>query len=468
MAKRADSHTKKLNLDGGTPRPRREYKPFVPGPNPELSAFVAKHSTPYDPATDKYDVKAFDRDIAVDKAAPPKAIYDMHTYWSKKHWAAIREYIQHYLPEKYYPKGTGLVLDCFSGSGMTGVAAMMENRPCVLIDASPAAAFISHCYTHPVDPDELQSAYERMMSEPYPEELRVKLKMATGENIANLKEELDWLYATKCDRCGGEATTEYVVYSERFQCPKCGELVALFDCPEEKVLFEVGTAKKPKTELKKKLVCPHCLKAYGKAHRDFVISSREKKFGSVPMKVSYFCGEKCNPSRAERVHSEKKSSRMAKIFETVDLKKLEQIEDAELPHWFPNRNMMDIEDKGKPWGVKWRAGTSNFRTVAELYTKRNLWALSALVTALIKENSSDILRLSIVSMALGTSRMNRYVPGHWSIQNRIMAGTYYVPQMSTAVNILPQFVKRLDAISRAEDALLPQQASRNRSRTNRY
>ena len=50
----------------------------------------------------------------MDKAAPPKAIYDMHTYWSKKHWAAIREYIRHYLPEKYYPKGTGLVLDCFS------------------------------------------------------------------------------------------------------------------------------------------------------------------------------------------------------------------------------------------------------------------------------------------------------------------------------------------------------------------
>jgi len=74
-------------------------------------------------------VPAFNRDIIVDKAHPPKAIYDMHTYWSKKHWAAIREYIRHYLPEKYYPKGTGLVLDCFSGSGMTGVAAMMEDRP---------------------------------------------------------------------------------------------------------------------------------------------------------------------------------------------------------------------------------------------------------------------------------------------------------------------------------------------------
>jgi len=134
----------------GPTKPKSDYKPFVPGPNPDLEEFIRQHATPYDPEDDHYDVPAFDRDLVVDKAYPPKAIYDMHTYWSKKHWAAIRSYIRHYLPDQHYPKCTGLVLDCFSGSGMTGVAAMMEGRPSVLIDASPAAAFISHCYTHPV------------------------------------------------------------------------------------------------------------------------------------------------------------------------------------------------------------------------------------------------------------------------------------------------------------------------------
>jgi hypothetical protein len=76
--------------------PGQEYKPFVPGPNPELPGFIRQHSTSYDEKTDRYDVPAFNRDIIVDKAHPPKAIYDMHTYWSKKHWAAIREYIRHY------------------------------------------------------------------------------------------------------------------------------------------------------------------------------------------------------------------------------------------------------------------------------------------------------------------------------------------------------------------------------------
>ena len=88
--------------------PKRGYEAFVPGPNPELPEFIRRHSTPYDARTDQYDVPAFERDIVVNKALQPKAIYDMHTYWSKKHWAAIREYIRHYLPEKFYPKGTGL------------------------------------------------------------------------------------------------------------------------------------------------------------------------------------------------------------------------------------------------------------------------------------------------------------------------------------------------------------------------
>jgi DNA modification methylase len=105
--------------------------PFVPGPNPDLPKFIGEHSTPYDPKTDKYDVPAFDRDIVVDKAAEPKAIYDMHLYWSKKHWASIREYIRHYLPRKFYPDGQGLVSDPFCGSGMTGVAALLEtSRSC--------------------------------------------------------------------------------------------------------------------------------------------------------------------------------------------------------------------------------------------------------------------------------------------------------------------------------------------------
>jgi hypothetical protein len=425
-------------LPAVAPAPRKgpKYKPFVPGPNPELPGFIAKHSTPYDPATDRYDVPAFDRDLVVDKAHPPKAIYDMHTYWSKKHWAAIQEYIQHYLPEKFYPTGTGTVLDCFSGSGMTGVAAMMENRPCVLIDASPAAAFISHCYTQPVAAEDLQATHDRMLTEPYPQELQKRLRRITGEEIRNLQQELDWLYATRCDRCGGPATTDYVVYSERFQCPYCNEKVSLYDCPEFK------TPKKAR-------YCPNCLaKNHGQPSKDFAISTRKTRFGPDVVQVAYRCLGKCKPPREFRNHHEDARTRKGKYFTEQDLDKLAVIEGAEIPHWYPRRKMMDVEDDTKPWGVKWRKGTSNFRTVAELFTKRNLWALAAIRTAIARErlNSpcAEVWLLAMTAVSLNGSKMYQYRP---SLKGGFAKGTYYVPQMSQIMRVSSQFAdKRGDTL----------------------
>ena len=66
---------------------------YSSGPNPNLRRFVEEHATPYDPETDNYKVKPFDKPITTTKAT---SIYNMHTYWSKKPHDAIREYIKHY------------------------------------------------------------------------------------------------------------------------------------------------------------------------------------------------------------------------------------------------------------------------------------------------------------------------------------------------------------------------------------
>lgn len=64
-------------------------------PNPKQRAFVEVHlaERPYDPEHDGYDVLAFNKPIETTKAT---AIYNMHTYWSKKPHDAIRQYIVHY------------------------------------------------------------------------------------------------------------------------------------------------------------------------------------------------------------------------------------------------------------------------------------------------------------------------------------------------------------------------------------
>jgi hypothetical protein len=231
-------------------------------PNPNLRDFVEAHvkERPYNPATDDYNIPAFSQPIETTKAT---AIYNMHTYWSKKPHDAIRQYIRH------YTQPGDLVLDPFCGSGGTALAALMEGRKAIAIDRSPAATFITKNYCTPVDVEELQAAFEELKR--------------------RVKPEIDWLYETRCDRCGGKATTAYTVYSQVFQCTRCLRKVPLFDCREAISETRDGRPKKVNA-------CPYCYEN-GIVEE---ISTRGERFGAVPVLVSYLCESGCRPVRGER------------------------------------------------------------------------------------------------------------------------------------------------------------------------
>ena len=369
-------------------------------PNPNLRAFVEQHlkQRPYNPETDDYDVPAFDKPIETTKAT---AIYNMHTYWSKKPHDAIRQYISH------YTKPGDMVLDPFCGSGGTALAALMEGRKAIAIDRSPAATFITKNYCTPVDIDELQKAFE---------ELKRKVKP-----------EIDWLYETKCDRCGGKATTTYTVYSQVFQCPRCLEKVPLFDCIETQGITAQGKPKKINA-------CPHCYKK-GKMEE---INTRAEKFGAVPVLISYRCENGCKPPHGKRRHNDPEEKKR-EYFQTYDLGKIREIETKEIPHWYPKDRMMHAPEEQECWGVKWRAGTSNFRTVDELFTKRNLWAL-ATISAAIRRFEHEIqeqLLFVFSACLLGVSKMIR------ESNTATIAGTYYLPQISKEVKVSSSFESKL-------------------------
>ena len=371
-------------------------------PNPNLRAFVEQHlkERPYDAATDDYNVPAFDKPIETTKAT---AIYNMHTYWSKKPHDAIRQYIRH------YTKPGDLVLDPFCGSGGTALAALMEGRKAIAIDRSPAATFITKNYCTPVDIDELQKAFE---------ELKRKVKP-----------EIDWLYETKCDRCGGKATTAYTVYSQVFQCPRCLEKVPLFDCVEAQ-----GTTVKGKP--KKISACPHCYKK-GNVEE---ISTRTKKFGAVPVLISYWCENGCKPTRGERRHNDP-DEKKREYFQTYDLGKIREIEAKEILHWYPKDRMMHAPEEQECWGVKWRAGTSNFRTVDELFTKRNLWALATLMRGINESQHNlytSVFKLSMTGFLLALSKMQRFYPGS-SFPSMVLHGTYYMPPVFSEEQVFHYF-----------------------------
>ena len=359
---------------------------YSSGPNPNLRQFVEEHATEYDPETDDYNVPPFDQPIKTTKAT---AIYHMHTYWSKKPPSAIRQYIQH------YTRPGDIVLDPLCGSGTSALAALMEGRAAIAVDLSPIATFIAKHYCTPIDVRELEEAFESLQ--------------------ARVKPQMDWLYETRCDRCDGKATTAFTVYSYVFQCSRCLEKVPLSDCVEAEGVTATG---KPKTIA----ACPKC---FERGHIEEISTTRNERFDRVPVMVSYVCQEGCGSRREERLHNDPDPKKRV-FFERYDLGKLEEIESKEIPYWYPQHRMMNVESQTEPWGDKWRAGTSSFRTVAELFTTRNLWALAAYKQAIDSIESVD-LRVLLTWVLLKSSKMMRYCSDGIG---RITSGTYYVPQIS--------------------------------------
>lgn len=394
--------------------PRMPDGYYSSGPNPNLRKFVEEHATPYDPENDDYNVPPFDQPITTTKAT---AIYNMHTYWSKKPHDAIQQYIRH------YTQPGDLVLDPFCGSGGTALAALMEGRAVIAIDLSPAATFITKNYCTPVDVDELQRAFEELK--------------------AKVKPEMDWLYETRCDRCDGRATTAYTVYSYVFECPKCGERTPLFDCPEVQVAGKDG---KPKSIN----VCPQCQARKAGDPEEYEISTRSsQRFNPVPVLVSYLCEEGCKPQRGERRHNDP-DPKKREYFEKYDLGKLREIEKKAIPYWYPPHRMMNVESDTEPWGDKWRAGTSNFRTVAELFTKRNLWALALIREKGKAQTFDDVYQFTLTGSSLHCSTMAT----HKETGGGFMMGTYYVPQVFKERNVWNTFKRKFDENSQGFSSIV--------------
>ena len=148
---------------------------YSSGPNPNLGKFVKKHATLYDPATHKYEIEPFSEPITTSKADP---VMNLHSYHQgKKAPEAIRKYIRH------YTKSGDVVLDPFAGSGTTALAALLEGRSVISIDISPAATFIAKNHCTPIDTLEVQHLFNKIAQ--------------------TISQDIDWLYATRCDRCDG-------------------------------------------------------------------------------------------------------------------------------------------------------------------------------------------------------------------------------------------------------------------------
>ena len=229
------------------------------------------------------------------------------------------------------------------------IALMVPLEVTVAIDLSPAATFITKNYCTPVDVDELQRAFEQLK--------------------AKVKPEMDWLYETRCDRCDGRALTTSTLYSQLFQCPRCLQKIALYDCPEVEKQTLSG-------KMKMIRVCPNC-KTNG---IDEEIKSQSQKFGYTPVLVNYFCVEGCSPARGERSHDDH-NPKKREFFVKYDLFKLEEITPKRVPYKYPQ----DFDMRGfnrYQRDALWYYGVNE---VSDLYTKRNLMALAILYNGIFSK-----------------------------------------------------------------------------------
>ncbi|WP_462409361.1 DNA methyltransferase [Neobacillus sp. Marseille-QA0830] len=229
-------------------------------PNPWLSDFIKMWENE---KKDRYENNLNEReyhreplaiDVSVGKNDP---IYNAHYYHTKVPYKAIRKYILH------YTNPGDIVLDGFSGSGMTGVAAQMceyydpesdsdeqENillgvRNSILSDLSPNATFMGKNNNMIGKIHEVSDIIEKIIGK-------------VGKKNAHLIETLHvgWKRGVSDpkDRVNKPITTNkkgiinYTVWSDVFLCANCNEEIVYWD-----LVFNG-----PGQPVKKELICPNC------------------------------------------------------------------------------------------------------------------------------------------------------------------------------------------------------------------
>ncbi len=351
----------------------------------DLAAFIAQYATPYNPETDSYRRPPYAAPVKAGKAT---AIYNAHSYHTKVPPQGIEPYIQH------YTNAGDLVLDPFCGSGMTGVAALKLGRRVILNDLSPAAAHIAYNYCTPVDVDALKREFARIK--------------------AAVKDEFDWLYGTTCDRCGGDATIQYTVWSDVLECARCAH---------ELILWEVAVDH-ASGQVRDSFTCPNC--GLNQVKRGL------RWLRSVPVRTVYEC-HSCKPARSEHATTDAEKARIA------------EIESQEIPYWYPT-----TEFREQDWEM-WRGVHRDqaITSVDKFYTRRNLWALARLWDEVSKINDARLKRaMQFVftgACILRTSKMARISKGvDGPVPSRSLSGTLYIAALMVEKNVWDVFSNKAD------------------------
>ncbi len=383
-------------------------------PNPFIGDFVEHYGKPSDP--DKvYSKEPFAADVSEGKNEP---IYNAHSYHTKVPHKAIMRYILH------YTEPGALVLDCFAGTGMTGVAATMCGSPdqefklkieqewqeagwdrpqwgrrhAILGDLSPVATFIAHNYNTPIDVHEFEREANQILNE--------------------VENEYGWMYETR-HVDGTKGRINFTVWSDVFMCPECGSELVFWDVAvdqEAGKVWDEFSCSRCHIQLKK-----NRLERAWNTFFDADTGETVRQAKQVPVLINYTVGNK----------------RFEKSPDEYDLLLVDRIENSPITDWVPTNRM--------PNGSEARRNDRTGLThVHHFYTRRNLRYLAAIR----KRCHSHTLLLWFNSQLVNVSKLNRYRPGV-SFPYNPLSGTLYIGSQVSEADVFTAYKNKLRRLVQA-------------------
>lgn len=311
------------------------------------------------------------------------AFYLAHSYHTKVPPEAITPFIENYTREG------DVVLDPFCGSGMTGVAAALAGRRCVLNDLSPAAVHLTWNHTRPCDPANLLEAFARIEEK--------------------VKERFSVLYGTT-DAEGGPATIHWTLWSTRHVCPMCSHSFLLWDAVDR----ESG-------RVGKSLTCPSCRKEIRRQGLPAIASE--------PAWIAY---------------ETEAGERLEKTPDADDVERAQVFRRSDIQEWHPDLPL----SADREMYVRCALHLQGVKSLADFYTARNLEALAILwaeIERVTDERLRRALAFAFTNTAWHGTRMRRF---NARGGQRPLTGTLYIPQLSSEVNVLEVMRNKIKQLQR--------------------
>lgn len=390
-------------------------------PNPWLNDFVAEWEKEKESPElkklrkDDFEVKdPYACDVSEGKNNP---IYMAHMYHTKVPHPAIMRYILH------YTKPGDIVLDGFSGTGMTGVASNTCGRADLELKSKINNEFINNDYgkidwgkRHSILGD--LSPIATYIAYNYNSQKNISLcEKKIKKALYEIESELGWMYETK-HTDGSLGRINYVIWSDVFVCPDCGSDIIFYDAAVDKV----------KGLIKDEFPCPCCGALHSKDDSkrkqytvfDKFINQPRTLSKTVPVLINYTT---VNGKRCE------------KIPDKFDFQQLEKIENYKIDSFVPTDLLPDGFNTQQP------KQSHKYERVYDFFTLRNLIALSKLY-----ENLNNTSYIALTSILFNASKLYR-----WRTNGKggCLNGTLYIASTVQENNVFKIVKAKITDIKKA-------------------